>query len=255
MFIYKASTEGTCRKMVDYTEEMVKYVIISGIVNEDIKKDVLAQKGLNDKSLNDTISLIENKEMAVRAMTPSKTFDGATSVNAANTSYKNSKETQAKLAIRIPCRICKTSFPKYKLFGGGRKQTLREFTECIDCWKKIKGNKKDDSTNALFDQLTALHNVPEDVSVDEISAMSQLTLNHQIFGDRGWMTSESKTQPTLQLKLTINPMDYVHLNCSPPKESNQIKSVQAITDTGAQSSLMGLKMFLSCGFEKTHYYR
>ena len=65
----KQCTADGCDQVVDYTEDIVKYVVISGIVDEDIKKDVLGHPDLDTRSLNETISLIENKEMAVRAMT------------------------------------------------------------------------------------------------------------------------------------------------------------------------------------------
>jgi len=43
-------------------------VVISGISDEEIRKEVLGCTDLDRRSLNETISLIENKEMAVRAM-------------------------------------------------------------------------------------------------------------------------------------------------------------------------------------------
>ena len=57
-----------CHQNVDYTEDIVKYVIISGICDEEIKKDILGDSRLDDLTLNETISLIGNKEMAIRAM-------------------------------------------------------------------------------------------------------------------------------------------------------------------------------------------
>ena len=56
-----------CNQPVD-TDEMVKYVILSGIADEDIKKEVLGIPDLDEKTLKDTVTAIENKEMASRAI-------------------------------------------------------------------------------------------------------------------------------------------------------------------------------------------
>ena len=49
--------------MVSYTDDIVKYVLISGISDEDIKKDVPECDDLDNRSLNETISVIKSKEM------------------------------------------------------------------------------------------------------------------------------------------------------------------------------------------------
>ena len=43
------------QRMVDYTDYTVKYVLISGISDEDIKKDVLGNDHLDNKSLSETL--------------------------------------------------------------------------------------------------------------------------------------------------------------------------------------------------------
>ena len=120
----KQCTRENCTQVIDYTEDIVKYVVISGIVDEKIKKDILSCADLDSRALNDTISLIENKEMAARAMTS----NFSTSVTlAANSGYKQSKDLQAKLALKAKCRNCNTQIQK----GRAGKQ----FSLCIECWK------------------------------------------------------------------------------------------------------------------------
>ena len=102
----KQCTRENCTQVIDYTEDIVKYVVISGIVDEEIKKDIISCADLDSRSLNDTISPIENKEMAARAMTSNI----STSVTlAANSGYKQSKDLQAKLALKAKCRNCNTN--------------------------------------------------------------------------------------------------------------------------------------------------
>ena len=66
-----------CWWMVGYTDGILKYVLISGISDEDIKKDVLEYDDLDNQPLNETISVIENKEMAARTMS---TYSSSTAV-------------------------------------------------------------------------------------------------------------------------------------------------------------------------------
>ena len=114
-----------CGQRVDYTDEIVKMVILNGISNNDIQQEVLGTPGIDDKSLNDTISLIENKEMAARAMLNSSTHPPrqeppSSSVHAVNASTQRiPQETQVKLAISLQnVATAKNSFENSK---SGRK--------------------------------------------------------------------------------------------------------------------------------------
>ena len=54
---------------VDYSEEIVKQVVLAGMSDDEIKRKVLGAVGIDEKSLNDTIAFIETEEMAARSMT------------------------------------------------------------------------------------------------------------------------------------------------------------------------------------------
>ena len=109
----------------------------------------------------------------------------------------------------------------------------------------------DSPLNALSNQPTVEPELPcEPPSPDglNISAISDVVLDHHIFdGTSGWRRAESQAQPSLRLDVHVDPSDYGHLGipCPPMKPS----STSAITDTGAQSSLMGYKVFRRLGFK------
>ena len=63
------------------------------------------------------------------------------------------------------------------------------------------------------------------------------------------MVKESRQQPSIKLKLSTSKFDYNHLNLS-CRITAPVK-VSPITDTGAQSSLAGLKIFSACGFKES----
>jgi len=97
---------------------MVKYIVISGLVAEDAKKGGLGWKGLDDKSLEDTVSFVEAKEMTCGALSRGPT-------NAGISFYKK----EGKAAGKILCKLCKVNI---------------ECTLCLPCWKK--SNPKKDKT-------------------------------------------------------------------------------------------------------------
>jgi len=125
---HKNCTRNVCTQVVDYTDEMVKYVILSGIADEDIKKEVLGVPDLDDKSLNDTITIIENKEMAIRAISqPQQQQQQASTINADTKRTPNSTEIK-----RIKNAIKSSNNSKFV----ERDKVLKEFSLCIDCWRK-----------------------------------------------------------------------------------------------------------------------
>ena len=77
-------TSATCNHTIDFTNVMVKDVVISGLVDEDVKKEVLGWEDLDDKSLEETIYFIEAKEMARDALNKG-------TINAGMSNYKKEK--------------------------------------------------------------------------------------------------------------------------------------------------------------------
>ena len=53
---------------MDYSEEMVEQVVLAGMYDDDIKRKVLSTIDIDNKSLNETVAIIETEEMAFRSM-------------------------------------------------------------------------------------------------------------------------------------------------------------------------------------------
>lgn len=228
-----------CNVVVDYTEDIVKYVVLCGIVDEEIKRNILGQSDLDEKSLNDTISLIENKEMASRAMSSSSA--PTTTINLAAVSQpdqrKSAKDNDPKLTMKTTCQLCNRSISKYKL----RRGKFKEFSHCITCWRKVYATPHStEHAGAIFDTISSISNQP--------NQRKSISVEHHIFnGTFGWMARESRKQPTVTLKLSTNTHDYQQFAATTP--NIKPSKVSIIADTGAQSSLMGLKPFQKCGFK------
>ena len=54
-----------CTKKVSYSYSLIKFKLVSGLLDSKIKEDIL---GGDDKSLEDTVKAIEAKESAKQAM-------------------------------------------------------------------------------------------------------------------------------------------------------------------------------------------
>ena len=323
----KECGNAACTQNVDYTDDIVKHVLLAGIADEEIKREVLGLADLDAKSLADTITIIESKEMAARAMSSAMSGSAgnqlAASHNAPPPSRQNDNLRQ-KLSQKTNCKKCNVSMQKFKQFRTKTGLKLKEFNLCKECWK-VENTKKDQdsmTTGALFDQLSGIWLDDDDDDAEEIptfdieaveelivstslvtsecdkllqesqsmlqklsdrlaqnssstsssppmssplsasipslnnedehrplsvAVLQDIVLDHHIFdGTAGWRRAESRAQPSLQLHVRVDSSDYGHMGVPCPRMKPTSTSV--ITDTGAQSSLMGYKVFKQCGF-------
>ena len=65
---YKVDCSCAPPTKVDYTDCVIKDVILNGLVDEDIKKEILGQQDLDKLSVDDTVTRIESKETARNAL-------------------------------------------------------------------------------------------------------------------------------------------------------------------------------------------
>ena len=79
----------------------------------------------------------------------------------------------------------------------------------------------------------------------------QPLLHHIFNGTYEWMINESMSQPSMNLRLSFNKSDYEQLNLPLPEPTLNSSKLRIITDTGAQSSLMGFKDFGKHGFDES----
>ena len=126
-------SSGTCTQVNDFTDVMVKDVVISGLADEDVKKEVLGWCDLDNKTLVETIAFIEAKEMARDALSKGP-------IAAALSTYKKSKaESAVKSATKIQCKSSKTEIDKF-LWSRRLKKSI-ECIYCHPCWKKNRQSK------------------------------------------------------------------------------------------------------------------
>ena len=214
---------------VDYTEDIVKLALLNGLADDDIRRDVLGTIDIDDKSLADTVTLIDSKETAARAMTSEGTRVAASAYKAGRT-YNAGRTSDRRPASspgpdsksrKFRC-ACGQLTPQ---FGRVRGQ-LQEFKTCLPCWRKANPRRKplptdgEQGAEAMF-QYVAATDLPEGT-----------ILPH----------------PTLRLKVAVDSDAYVRLGLpAPPPRSADIP---AVADSGAQTCLMGLSVLRSMGLSK-----
>ena len=119
---------------VDYSEEMVKQVVIAGMYDEEIKLKVLSTVGIDDKSLNETVGIIETEEMASRSM-----LVASESSQAGATSFKKQiLPSDKRLKLKGICATCRSEFLKHRIKKGGidKEDVLLTDKHCKPCWQK-----------------------------------------------------------------------------------------------------------------------
>ena len=72
------ATKCTCGLSADYTDHAIRDVIVNGLYDNDIRREVLGVKDILQKPVNEVIALVENKEMAQNAL-PSSSLSAVSS--------------------------------------------------------------------------------------------------------------------------------------------------------------------------------
>ena len=126
--------------MVDYTDMVIKDVLIAGIHDPDIRKDILATADLDKKDDKEVVKLVEAKEIAYKAW---NSANPSGSNNALSDYRKNQKgkevdETdqsiKAKLGLKGKCSKCSKEISLYKKYQSG-KMNKTPFSKCQKCHK------------------------------------------------------------------------------------------------------------------------
>ena len=122
---------------VDYTAMVVKDILISGIEDSDIRKDVLAMPELDSSSDKDIVKFVEEKEIARNALQTTLSTNAVSTYNKERKSGEGDANSAAKkkLSLRGKCGNCALEISLYKQYRGG-KMNREPFKFCVSCHKK-----------------------------------------------------------------------------------------------------------------------
>ena len=127
---------------------VVKDILIAGIEDNEIKKDVLGITDLDTKSDKDIVKFVEEKEIARNALQTSMSTASLSSYNKSRKVLDSNADsaTKKKLAMRGTCGTCTTEISLYKQYRSG-KFNKDPFKLCLNCHKKANNKKQDLDTS------------------------------------------------------------------------------------------------------------
>ena len=259
------------RPKTDYTALVIKDILVSGIADNEIRKDVLGWPELDAKSDKEVFAFVEDKETAKKA------WSGEAAGAAGISAYKkpaNSVESEAKkkLAMKGKCSKCNTHISLYTRYRSGRLNSV-PFHMCYKCFKvSNKGDNIEDvpsigrkispdggsesgaitsfigaiDSKATLQQTPSSQTKPTDSDGSTKDKIKCVALDHHIFTTDGWQKATTLTHPTLRLRITTCSEDYKELGV--PRARIAPKYIDVVADSGAQSSLWSRKEFLKSGF-------
>ena len=261
-------TEECCSeegKSADFTNTIVKYVLVNGLVDAEIRREVLGWKRLDESSLTETVAFIEQKEMARDAI------KGRTAASPAE---------EARPRREIKCGRCETQMTQHIRLKSGK---LRKRKLCGQCWKatlqkqdtmKDRG-KADETATLLVSSTWAASNQgggttkatsksekwknhtrreSHRVAATHSKEGAKIVLDHHVFDSRaGWVRRKAWSQPMLRLSVRPCRDMYSKLNIPTPNVSSMV--VDGIADTGAQVCLWSAADFHKSGYKKRDLVR
>ena len=268
-------TRATCDTKVDYTQEVIKDVLITGLSDPEIRRDVLGWPELDGKTALETVAFIESKEMARNALL----HCNSGTMNALSTYRKQQKNPENKndLSIRDKntatgkCPLCGKDYRLFIFFKRSKKYNDKPFPTCFEC-KTQKGKNPETSgsgeAGALFTPIGAITNAqgsqPSNLltqatkqSAPDTVIISSINHNKVIAGLRnmtfdrilGWQKAKKPSHPRLRLRVTTEKTDYCSLGLN--HVSITPFHIDVVTDSGAQSCVWSLKGFILSGFKMT----
>ena len=262
------TTRCECGKNVDYTDHAIRDVLLNGISDPDIRREVLGTKNILQTPVNDVIALVESKEMARNAL-PSPTLSAVSSFKRQQEPPKEpssatpSRADQAKQAV---CPDCKNLF---KIFTEGtRGWNSKPHTVCIHCYRVRRRRKRPQQTPpvppptnqaldsdpisqvAAFSSSTAHQrrrrtHAPATHGI--VSRRPPVTLDHHIFNKGEWKRAHLRNHPRVPITISVDASAQARYGAN-TRTLNAHAEVSAIADTGAQSDVWSLSDFLACGF-------
>lgn len=245
-------TKCSCNNTVDFTDSIIRDILIAGIEDSDIRREILGVRDILDIPINDIIALVESKEMARDAL-PLPVG------NISSSSYRRNKskqpDTTSQSDVPLPCPVCKKPFLRFTEGRSGRNKKPHKL--CIDCYRAKRRQErydlnpipKPDGSNtggvgAMFSQVSG---VSTKQTIDlSCSSQNSIASPHNIFSKGEWRRSNFKDHPRVELLLSVLSSDYRQFGKRCPKVAPT--KITALADTCAQSCLWSLREFESLGF-------
>ena len=256
----------TCGQSVDYTDQMIRDVLLNGISDSDIRHDVLGTRDILNSPVNGLISIVESKEIAHNAI-PSPSNLSAVSMFRKQKALHNTMTTgssEAGKSKTASCPECKVTFHTYRESAGGWNTKAHKI--CIDCFRARRHRNKrvtpqrdlgitpqrDSASVQTIELGNPLSQISAFESTENQTSCQKrvpIALDHQIFSKGEWKRARLRDHSTVPIVITLDTSTQSRYT-DVPTTANVHAGVTAVADTGAQSDLLSLSDFLACGFPR-----
>ena len=258
---------GTCDTSVDYSDIMIRDVLIRGLDDEEIRLDILGESR-QDMSLEEALRYVEAKESGKRSA--SRLVEGSPATTAAGvSSYKRYERLRVQNnpdGRRPPstCGYCgkaghgnsKQERAK-KCPAFGKKCTKCGITHHFAnvCRQSSRHPANPSSPNALDDSVAIFDSLCCTNDAAPVSNAHSIPLDHHVYNEfcKAWEKRASDPQPFVNVTIQAAPSDANSLGfpTSFPTPTPSI-TYPAMADTGCQSCLAGTVLLTKLGLDRRH---
>ena len=227
---------------VDFSNTIIKYILVNGLADAEIRRDTLGWKELDLSSLSDTIAYIESKEMARDAYK-----DEVSSMK--NKSQYTKQQYDPKLKLKAKNVRC-ARLKSIDMFSSDLGRYHRSVNSAPNAGspRKRKSTSADEASSINY-RISSCRN--KDIVTTKYKGRTAVVLSHHIFDSiHAWRRRPADKQPLLKIDVQACTEMY-DLQIRQPPYLKPI-SLEGVADTGTQSCLWSLRQFYKCGFKKSH---
>ena len=248
-----------CNTDVDYTDIMLRDILVRGICDPDIQASLLGDQN-QDMTLQQVLQFVEAKEAGKQSS--ALITSSLSSAAATKSTYQKQKRSVDQAAT---CSYCGESGHGKSSAHSTRSANCSAFNAtCRNCGKKghfkkvcrskpmINDNRnvKDHADEgAVFDTLCVVNSAKDTKGKNR--QFQPIRIGHHVFNQlQGlWERRNSDPQPTVLLSLKPDVEGYKSMGLKPPYHDTSI-CFTAIADTGCQSCLGGTNLIKLLGIPK-----
>ena len=232
--ICKFMVKCTCNTPteVNYTDNMIRDVLVRGLYDQDIQNDILGHENQN-MDLEPMLCLIEAKEAGRRSVA-SLTTEGAHAMSQYRQAQSTAPRSPQKSEVdkKYKCEKCQRPGTR----PVGRNGKIRPFKLCRACFAANRSSKGE--RGEVIGSVT-------DIICSAVLTCKPIKLQHHVFSTTsGWQQRRSKPQPSINIHAHVCAEDYIHFGAVIQKVPRG-GPITAIADIGCQSCLIGMKSIQS----------
>ena len=250
------SVDCVCEKKVSYADHLTKFKLVSGLVDTEIKEDIL---GGEDKSLENTVKAVEAKESAKRAKIKLGGRQGEVArvetkkcFRCGGTDHAFTREGLEKCPAKDKtCSKCgkighykgteKCSRPRYPK----KQKSPRRSAEASEVEHVENKSVSAGETAGLFQVMTAV--------VGQGKANTRVKVPHMLYEQLQWLKRSPPAHPTLNMETSVSTTGYEAVGTKPPPATRRrTTTLRSLADTGCQACCMGPAQLHALGLNSKH---